>query len=79
MRVKRLRGATKGLGGEHGVHWGLFAQLFQLLTFDVLDRHVILHIIVFWGGYFRYAYSPCMFFFFVLFCFDCYCYSCYSG
>lgn len=52
MRVKRLRGATKGLGGEHGVPWGLFAQLSQLLTFDVLDRHVILHIIVFWGGLF---------------------------
>lgn len=39
------------------------------MYFDVLDRHVILHIIVllpihFWG-YFKYAYSPCMFFFFV--------------
>lgn len=78
MRVKRLRGATKGLGGEHGVPWGLFAQLSQLLTFDVLDRHVILHIIVFWGGVIlgMHTVLACSF---SLFCFDCYCYSCYSG
>lgn len=58
MRVKRLRGATEGLGGEHGV-FNLRCTLTDM-SYCIFIVLLPIHL-----GYFRHAYSPCMFFFFV--------------